>query len=128
MRFSGLQKGATSRGTLPANPLRRAGWLEVLQWWIGRRIRVQVSGRSMSPTLEPGYEVLVHKTRHVDVGDIVVAKHPFRSETLLIKRVHHQSSDGRLDLRGDAEEASSDSRTLGLFDPARIVGRVTSRL
>lgn len=128
MRSSGRQKGAISRGTLPANPLRRAGWLEVIQWWIGRRIRVRVSGRSMSPTLEPGQDVLVRKTQLVEVGDVVVARHPFRSETLLIKRVHEQRSDGRLDLRGDAAEASSDSRTLGLFDPSRLVGRVTCRL
>ena len=82
----------------------------------------------MSPTLESGDDVLVSKSGRIRVGDIVVARHPYRTQTLLIKRVYALDDEGRLDLRGDAGAASSDSRTLGLFPRERVIGRVTCLL
>ena len=46
---------------------------------------VIVNGTSMFPTLQDGEEVIVHKTKNIKVGDIVVAKDP--EYGLLIKRV-----------------------------------------
>ena len=46
---------------------------------------VIVDGTSMVPTLQDGEEVIVHKTKNIKVGDIVVAKDS--EYGLLIKRV-----------------------------------------
>ena len=61
----------------------------------------------------------------VRVGDVVVARHPFRAEMLLVKRVYAIESD-TLILHGDAAHGSEDSRALGPFAPASIVGVVTN--
>ncbi len=67
----------------------------------------------MMPTYVPG-ELLtaVRKWRRVRVGDVVVVKDPRESTRWLLKRcVDRQGS--LLDLRGDNENASTDSRVFG---------------
>ena len=58
----------------------------------------------------------------------MVARHPFRTDIHVVKRIVGLEPDGRADLQGDNPSESTDSRTLGLFGPALILGRVTSRL
>jgi phage repressor protein C with HTH and peptisase S24 domain len=68
----------------------------------------------MVPTYVPG-ELLtaVRRWRRVRVGDVVVVRDPRDSTRWLLKRcVGRQGS--LLDLRGDNEHASTDSRTFGL--------------
>ncbi len=45
---------------------------------------------------------------------------------MLIKRVHSVGPDG-IEVRGDNEEASTDSRTFGPVAPSRVTGRVIYR-
>ena len=56
-----------------------------------------------------------------------MARHPLAPQEIILKRVAFVSPDGRVFLRGDNPRASTDSRTLGLFPPEHILGRVTSR-
>lgn len=104
------------------------GWVETLRWLMRRRVRVRVSGPSMWPLLQSGDEVLVAPNRSLQVGDIVVARHPFRTDVHLIKRLDSWDERGHLRLLGDNPSESSDSRTLGAVAPALVVGCVTSRI
>ena len=105
--------------------LRSVGWWEVLCWWLGFRQRVLVEGRSMMPVLQPGEEVLVAK-RPYNIGDFVVARHPFK-KTLLIKRLAELRPDGCW-LVGINESESTDSRSLGVFAEDSVLGVVTCRI
>jgi nickel-type superoxide dismutase maturation protease len=76
--------------------------------------RVKVEGTSMLPTYVAG-EVLtaIRRWRRVRVGDVVVVRDPRDASRWLLKRcVARQGS--MLDVRGDNEYASTDSREFGL--------------
>ncbi len=79
----------------------------------------------MLPTLEPGAIVLVDPRRSPQVGDVVVARHPFERDTVLVKRVEGMTPHA-LDLRGDAPEESTDSRSYGALPRDRLLGVVTA--
>lgn len=82
--------------------------------------RIRVEGYSMMPTYVPG-ELLtaVRKWRRIRVGDVVVVRDPRDPTRWLLKRcVARQGS--LLDLRGDNENASTDSRTFGLVLSSRV--------
>jgi nickel-type superoxide dismutase maturation protease len=85
----------------------------------------------MLPGLKPGQEVLVNARAYRRVaprpGDIVVARHPFRSDLEVVKRVTSQLEDGRFCLEGDNPTDSTDSRSFGPVAREQILGRVTSR-
>ena len=85
----------------------------------------------MAPLLEPGDEVLVDPRAYRQTppcsGDLVVARHPYRSDLLLIKRVARVLENGYFALEGDNPAESTDSRDFGSLPPERILGRVTSR-
>jgi nickel-type superoxide dismutase maturation protease len=78
----------------------------------------------MLPVLSDSDEVVVSPTRGAGVGDIVVARHPYRTHCRLIKRVVDIDCEGRLTLLGDNPQESTDSRTLGPFPADRIIGTV----
>ena len=85
----------------------------------------------MAPLLEPGDEVLVdtraYRRTSPHPGDLVVARHPYRTDLLLIKRVARVLENGYCVLEGDNPSESTDSRAFGSLSPERILGRVTSR-
>ena len=87
----------------------------------------RVEGDSMLPTLKNGDRVLVEKTANLRIGDVVVAKHPFRI-TPIIKRITEFSTSGKLFLSGDNPDESTDSRTFGEVPEKDILGRVICRL
>lgn len=93
--------------------------------------RVAVQGGSMRPTLRPGEWLLVdplaYRVGAPAVGDVVVVVDPRDPGRLLIKRVHHVAPDGGLELRGDAPEASTDSRTFGPLPASAVLGRAWAR-
>lgn len=85
----------------------------------------------MAPLLEPGDEILAdpraYRRRPPGPGDIVVARHPFRSDLCLVKRVTSVRENGDCFLEGDNPMESTDSHGFGPLPPERIMGRVTSR-
>ena len=84
----------------------------------------------MWPHLRPDDRVLVdpraYRGRAPERGDVVVARHPFRTDVRWIKRVASVTPSGALELVGDNPDESTDSRTQGLVQPEHLVGRVTS--
>ena len=98
---------------------------------------MRVSGESMAPLLNHGDEVLIDPNAYRPArqecrayqpqpGDIVVARHPFRKDIQIVKRVA-KSSDTHCDLQGDKPKESTDSRTLGEVPQEKIIGKVIAR-
>jgi len=92
----------------------------------GRVLRVEVQGSSMAPTLAPGERLLVHRTKRVRVGDIVVVVDPELAARTLIKRVSAVSVDAVL-VAGDNQQASRDSTDFGPVEKTLLVGRAWYR-
>ena len=102
--------------------------------FLGRRMlshldAVEVSGRSMIPTLRPGDRLLVetwtYGRRSPQVGEVVVAPDPRAPTRELVKRVA-AVDDGRITLRGDAAR-STDSRRFGSVPLAAVRARAAFR-
>lgn len=79
----------------------------------------------MLPTLKDGDKVLVKPGSHFEVGDIVLANHPYK-KMRVIKRIS-EISDGRVSLVGDNPDESTDSRTFGEVSSNDILGRVIAK-
>jgi nickel-type superoxide dismutase maturation protease len=88
--------------------------------------RVRVTGDSMVPTFESGDRLLVGPTFGARVGHVVAVTDPRPGGLLMIKRVRW-ADRGWVDVRGDNEAASTDSRQLGLIPRANLAGRVIYR-
>ena len=103
---------------------------EHLLWLLRRRRRFRVSGESMRPQLPSGSEVLLDPRAYIrdnpKPGDIVVARHPFKSDVRIVKRVAGLHGD-EARLVGDNPSESTDSDVFGGVPMRLIVGRVTSR-
>lgn len=106
--------------------------LQICLWALGRRRRYRIDGASMRPTLEPGDHVLVdpraYRRRPPRIGDVVLARHPYRRGVEVVKRLGATLPDGRLLLAGDNPEESTDSRAFGAVPIDRLRGRVVLRL
>jgi nickel-type superoxide dismutase maturation protease len=108
---------STQRGRLrPLSPflalaLLAGAWMAARRWLDV----VEVQGDSMQPSLLPGDRLLVeawtYRRRSPRRGEIVLAADPREPRRELIKRVH--ATGPRLELRGDAPERSTDSRSFG---------------
>ncbi len=112
--------------------------------WAARRVgRLEVTGRSMRPTLEPGDRVLLLRGGQIRLGDLVVVpdprptglrgpnaaaglRGPNATGRLVVKRVLALSAAG-VTVRGDNADASTDSRVFGAVDPSTVRGRVVYR-
>lgn len=82
--------------------------------------RVKVEGYSMLPTYVPGEHLTaVRKWRRVRVGDVVVVADPREPARWLLKRCVARTG-AMLDLRGDNEFASTDSRDFGLVASSAV--------
>jgi nickel-type superoxide dismutase maturation protease len=93
---------------------------------------VEVQGSSMAPTLLPGEWLLVERRtyarRRPRVGEIVLAADPREPTRELVKRVAAVVEPaGTLELRGDAPDASTDSRTFGAIPMSAVRWRVVAR-
>lgn len=98
----------------------------VLKWVAASILRVEVEGPSMLPALSPGERLVVHRTRRVRNGDIVVVIDPEDETRTLIKRVTAVTSDVVYVL-GDNRQASRDSADFGPVERALVVGRAWYR-
>ena len=81
----------------------------------------------MLPTLQEGDIVIYRPIKKQNVspkkGSIVVVEDPQNPKLLIIKRIHRESTKG-LDLRGDNESNSIDSRQFGLVNTHYLRGIV----
>jgi signal peptidase I len=86
-------------------------------------------GRVDATHLLPGDIVLVDTHAYDNtlptVSDIVLARHPYQKDLIIIKRVVDLTPEGRLVLYSDNLRAGSDSRQLGTISMQRVIGRVT---
>lgn len=114
--------------------MRRLVWLGALggvAWFVRRAgpYRVEVSGPSMVPSLSPGDKLLlvpVGRVLRFRPGDLVAFDDPDKPGRLLVKRVLAITPEG-VEVRGDNEGASRDSRTFGQIDPAAVRGKAVYR-
>jgi nickel-type superoxide dismutase maturation protease len=81
----------------------------------------------MSPLLMPDDEVLVAARPAYQVGDIVVARHPYRTDVRLIKQLVGWDDSGLALLEGLNPEHSTDSRTLGGIPNKLLLGVVVAK-
>ena len=110
----------------PEHSPAAAGFLDLLLFFCGRRLLMQVDGRSMEPALHPQDRVLVKRWtsgRSAPLGQIVVAWHPDSSDLRVIKRLRWSDAKGFW-LEGDNPAESTDSRQLGWFNPENLIGVV----
>ena len=81
----------------------------------------------MAPTLGAGDWLLVdpdaYARRGPQTGELVLVRDPRRADRLLVKRVGAVSSEGLVEVVGDAPWASTDSRVFGAVGPDALAGR-----
>ncbi len=110
------------------NELPEAGFYEIALVFFGSRHKYVCEGTSMNPTLKDGETVLVDRAAKIEVGDIVVAKHPVEQRSEIVKRVASINERGHYFLVGDNLEDSNDSRHFGAVTKEYIKGKVVARL
>jgi nickel-type superoxide dismutase maturation protease len=96
-----------------------------------RAFAVEVAGRSMVPTLEPGDWLIAIRAGGIRRGDIVVVRHPDRDLELVKRVVALPGEEGQAPDRylvvGDNPEASTDGRSFGPVPRSAIAGVVVAR-
>jgi len=80
----------------------------------------RVVGDSMLPTLKPGQIIFCHEIRQFREGQVVVA---FVGGKEVVKRIS-SLENGRIFLKGDNEDSSTDSRHYGSVTDTKIEGTV----
>ncbi len=80
----------------------------------------------MMPVLAHGDRLVVVRALRPRVGDLVALHDPVEPTRLLVKRVVALVPGG-VEVRGDNQAASRDSRTFGPVAPARLIGRAVYR-
>ena len=108
--------------------LPEAGLFEIGLVFLGYRHKYICEGKSMNPTLRDGEVVLVDRDAEIEIGDIVVAKHPAEQNSEVVKRIENINERGHYFLVGDNPEDSNDSRHFGAVTREFIKGKVTARL
>ncbi len=114
-------------------PLPTATVFAYLKLLLPRWQRRRVNGRSMHPTLPHGTTVLldtaVYHHTSPQIGDIVLAQHPFQPNNKIIKRITAVTEDTRYFLQGDNPDVTetSDSRSFGAVRADQILAKVTHR-
>ena len=105
--------------------LPAAGLKDLLLLFLGKRRLFKVIGNSMLPCLQPEQRIVAkehNKNSPIpDIGSIVVCRHPSESKMVITKRV--KAIEGTfLELRGDNQDQSIDSRHFGKLSIDHIIG------
>ena len=108
--------------------LPKANFYEIALIFLGSRHKYICEGTSMNPTLKDGEVVLVDRNAEIEVGDIVVARHPIEQNSEVVKRIERINERGHYFLVGDNLEDSNDSRHFGAVTKEYIKGKVVARL
>lgn len=108
--------------------LREANLKDRLMYAVGKRIIFRVQGDSMLPTVKDGDAVMIIPTKSIEIGDVVLSDHPYRSSVKILKRVSEINADGRYSLTGDNPTESTDSRTFGTVPIEYIYGKAVCRI
>ncbi|MGP3969599.1 nickel-type superoxide dismutase maturation protease [Streptomyces sp. 6N223] len=87
----------------------------------------EVFNPSMVPTLRPGDRMVVLYGARVRPGDVVVVRHPFQHDLLIVKRAAERR-DGGWWVRGDNPYVPNDSREFGVVPDGLVVARAVLRL
>ncbi|MFF4601506.1 nickel-type superoxide dismutase maturation protease [Streptomyces sp. NPDC001339] len=115
VRERGRERGqGTHGGRTRGGPLRAFGLAEVYN-------------PSMVPTLLPGDQLVVQYGAAVRPGDVVVLKHPFRQDLLIVKRAVRRR-DGGWWVQGDNPFVENDSREFGVVPDELVVARAWVRV
>ncbi|WP_037764812.1 nickel-type superoxide dismutase maturation protease [Streptomyces sp. 142MFCol3.1] len=86
----------------------------------------EVTGPSMVPTLQHGDRLVVQWGARVRVGDVVVLRHPFQQDLLVVKRAAERR-DGGWWVLGDNAFAGGDSTDYGTVPEELVLGKVWFR-
>ncbi|SEC57178.1 nickel-type superoxide dismutase maturation protease [Streptomyces sp. 2131.1] len=87
---------------------------------------VEVTGPSMVPTLYHGDWLLVQYGAPVRPGDVVILRHPFQQDLLVVKRAVERRAGGWWVL-GDNSFAGGDSTDYGTVPEELVLARVRAR-
>uniref|UniRef100_A0AAU2VMV7 Nickel-type superoxide dismutase maturation protease n=1 Tax=Streptomyces sp. NBC_00008 TaxID=2903610 RepID=A0AAU2VMV7_9ACTN len=87
---------------------------------------VEVTGPSMVPTLHHGDWLLVQYGAPVRPGDVVILRHPFQQDLLVVKRAVERRTGGWW-VRGDNRFAGGDSTDYGTVPEELVLARVRAR-
>ncbi|MFF4697144.1 nickel-type superoxide dismutase maturation protease [Streptomyces chattanoogensis] len=87
----------------------------------------EVYNPSMVPTLQPGDQLVVQYGAAVRPGDVVVLRHPFRQDLLIVKRAVERR-DGGWWVRGDNPYVENDSREFGTVPDELVIARARLRV
>ncbi|AVH61155.1 MULTISPECIES: nickel-type superoxide dismutase maturation protease [Streptomyces] len=86
----------------------------------------EVTGPSMVPTLRHGDRLVVQWGARVRPGDVVVLRHPFQQDLLVVKRIAERREAGWWVL-GDNAFAGGDSTDYGTVPEELVLGKVRFR-
>ncbi|MFD3733227.1 nickel-type superoxide dismutase maturation protease [Streptomyces sp. NPDC058632] len=86
----------------------------------------EVTGPSMVPTLHHGDRLLVHYGARIRPGSVIVLRHPFQQDLLVVKRAAERREGGWWVL-GDNRYAGGDSTDYGVVPDGLVLGRVRLR-
>ncbi|MEU8652974.1 nickel-type superoxide dismutase maturation protease [Streptomyces sp. NPDC048737] len=86
----------------------------------------EVTGPSMVPTLHHGDQLVVRYGARVRPGDVIVLRHPFQQDLLVVKRAVERR-DGGWWVLGDNVFAGGDSTDYGTVPDELILGKVRFR-
>ncbi|NSC23838.1 nickel-type superoxide dismutase maturation protease [Streptomyces albus subsp. chlorinus] len=116
----GTPQGGPTHGAERGGGVRRGGPL--------KRIGLaEVYNPSMQPTLRPGDQLVVVYGAAVHPGDVVVLRHPFQHDLLIVKRAVERRSGGWW-VCGDNPLVRNDSREFGVVPDELVVARAWLRL
>ncbi|MFR0358181.1 nickel-type superoxide dismutase maturation protease [Streptomyces sediminimaris] len=86
----------------------------------------EVTGPSMVPTLHHGDRLVVHYGARIRPGDVIILRHPFQQDLLVVKRAAERR-DGGWWVLGDNSYAGGDSTDYGTVPEELVLGKVRFR-